>query len=743
MKLNKDKIYKYKSVRENMEKDGVLVFFVLLISIISVISFVSAECTDPDNGINYYSKASAKDSNQTITDVCVADNPKQLSEAYCENGVANSIAYDCPNGCSEGVCLCPTTTCSGGIIYGPEKCSVNDNVCVCPSCPATRPAICSAMPTCDGAKDTGQRDSNGCPVYSCQATLACSDSDNGKDYYNKGTTKGLYWQDTINKGPLYYYDSCSGCDDNMQNCKYVSEYICREDGKVDLLEYFCQNTCKDGACISSTTTIRCSDTDGGLNYYEKGSTMWGSDISSIDSCEADGITLREEGCVINPGPNQGTMLTNFYKCPNGCKDGACIRGEKQREEVKCIFKGTETQQKCYRAEYNWMYCSSYQGTCIVTNLEGYDGEKITWKSSCGGYAYTVLDGNNEQIEFDCSGATGNFCQSAQCDDGSWSKCYVDGSGYCVCSTCPQIIVKPVCGNGVCESGEGEICMVSISACEAGKECKASSRQCKTTCPGDCKETEAIYTKLNEKFKLQVNQAVKITDYKDMKIIFRDLITSKCEAGVTNVQEVKAKLTAYAVSETPTESIETSTEPIEIIKCANVGPMAQLEVISEEQGNKILTLKLKEAKNIYDVGVSFLDYDFSSRTGVFVVNSQTSTCPVNCICDSESYVIECKNKTNCKEKEMLCPDGICREKCEEVAIANCDYGCQYNNKCLPIGVRVKGMYCNIEGVTSSQLAADEICENNFECSSNVCVSGKCISSGLIQKVLSWFKKMFGG
>jgi len=426
----------------------------------------------------------------------------------------------------------------------------------------------------------------------------------------------------------------------------------------------------------------------------------------------------------------------MYKCPNGCKDGACIRGEKQREEVKCIFKNTETEQKCYRAEYNWMYCAG-EGSCIVTNLEGYDGEKITWKSTCGGYAYTTLDSFHEQVEFDCSEVTGSFCQSRQCDDGSWSKCYVDGSGYCTCTACSKIIAKPVCGNGVCESGEGEICQVAISSCEAGKECKASTSECKTICSEDCKKIEGIYAKLNENFKLQVNQPAKIIDYKNMKIIFRDLITAKCEAASTNVEEIKSKLTAYAVSETPTESIE-------ILKCPEAGPMAQLEIINpEEEGTKILTLKLNEAKNIYDVSVSFIDYDFSSRTGVFVVNSQTSTCQINCICGSEGYIIECKNETICKEKEMLCPDGTCREKCEEISVENCNYGCQYNNKCLPIGIRVKGMYCDINGVINNQLSADETCENNFECESNVCIDGECISSGLIKKILGWLKRMFGG
>lgn len=510
-------------------------------------------------------------------------------------------------------------------------------------------------------------------------------------------------------------------------------------------------------CLSEYKEIcevsTCKDTDGGIDYYVKGSVMFGDKIAATDACvekcsmdtkvcEKDG-NLREESCVPNPGPNEGTMSTNIYKCPNGCSDGACIRGEKQREEVKCIFKNTQTEQKCYRAEFNWMYCSSYQGSCIVTNLEGYDGEKITWKSSCGGYAYTTLDGNNEQIEFDCSGA-GAFCQSKQCSDGSWTKCYVDGSGYCICSACPEIIIKPVCGNGVCESGEGQICKMSAVECEAGKECKSSIGKCYYGCEQDCKDIEGIYAKLNEKFKLQVNQQVKIAEYKNMKILFRDLITSKCEATTTNVQEVKAKLTGYAVaSEVPSSG--GGEGAIEIIKCPTVGPQAQLEVINpEEEGIKILTLRLNEAKSVYSVSVSFLDYDFASRTGVFIVsNKPLLTCPENCKCDNEGYVLECKTEEKCEEGKLLCPDGICREKCEITSITTeCKFGCFYQNKCLPYGLRVSGLYCSIDNDMKMQLTADEKCDNNFECSTNLCIDGNCISSGFIQKIFKWFRGLFG-
>ena len=42
----------------------------------------------------------------------------------------------------------------------------------------------------------------------------------------------------------------------------------------------------------------------------------------------------------------------------------------------------------------------------------------------------------------------------------------------------------------------------------------------------------------------------------------------------------------------------------------------------------------------------------------------------------------------------------------------------------------------------QSKADLSCDNNFECSSNLCIDGECLSSSLWQKFISWLKKIFG-
>lgn len=78
------------------------------------------------------------------------------------------------------------------------------------------------------------------------------------------------------------------------------------------------------------------------------------------------------------------------------------------ESVKCVFSGSTSDQNCYTAtdtssSYYKLGCSGV-GACVV-NLKGIKGDKITWKSSCGGYAYTVMDGTNKYAEFNCSSAS--------------------------------------------------------------------------------------------------------------------------------------------------------------------------------------------------------------------------------------------------------------------------------------------------------------------------------------------------
>ena len=122
-------------------------------------------------------------------------------------------------------------------------------------------------------------------------------------------------------------------------------------------------------------------------------------------------------------------------CPTGgsahetCQNGTCISPSQDscneiivNEEVKCVFENATAQQTCNSENYSCTAypvattCGSTNGlvatTCIdgeiksqtiscVAQVSGENGDKLTWKSSCGGYAYTLLDGINEYAKFNC------------------------------------------------------------------------------------------------------------------------------------------------------------------------------------------------------------------------------------------------------------------------------------------------------------------------------------------------------
>jgi len=81
-----------------------------------------------------------------------------------------------------------------------------------------------------------------------------------------------------------------------------------------------------------------------------------------------------------------------------------------------------------------------------------------------------------------------------------------------------------------------------------------------------------------------------------------------------------------------------------------------------------------------------------------------------------------------------------EKHEERLLV-CENGCALEESCLPFGFRNKGEYCSIDAEFTPQKEGESACENNFECKSNVCVSGECISQSLIKKVFDWLKGFF--
>ena len=103
----------------------------------------------------------------------------------------------------------------------------------------------------------------------------------------------------------------------------------------------------------------------------------------------------------------------------------------------------------------------------------------------------------------------------------------------------------------------------------------------------------------------------------------------------------------------------------------------------------------------------------------------------------------------EDTEEVCGIGTCiPEEDEEVedipedrGLYACS-GCELEGKCYPMGYRKAGQYCSEDYEFIEQLD-EAVCDNSFECKSNMCVSGECVGEGLMRKIINWFKKMFGG
>src|SRR3989338_2037364 len=76
---------------------------------------------------------------------------------------------------------------------------------------------------------------------------------------------------------------------------------------------------------ATAASIKCNATDGGINYNVLGTVMvtrWIFTQKYYDSCSGNSANLLERYCSA-----KGALQTQLYKCPAGCKNGACITNQ--------------------------------------------------------------------------------------------------------------------------------------------------------------------------------------------------------------------------------------------------------------------------------------------------------------------------------------------------------------------------------------------------------------------------------
>jgi len=254
----------------------------------------TSSCTDSDGGKNYYVKGTVTYNGQTYTDACEANFT--LNEYYCENGVVKRETASCaePFECQDGACkqatpLTTTKQCS--VFYASGALNVGGAYF---NLPVGQDGLTKEQ--CRKAVQTYQEGIR----YEICSNIALTDSENIV----------VKWGDEI-------------IDQFSAQCStFVMHATCTQ-GRCVRTPGAGTNQCSsNNDCIQS-----CTDSDGGRNYYVKGTVTYNGQTYTDGCIYCTGACLPGIPCT----PNCYAVVE--YYCENGvmkqethgctCQDGAC------------------------------------------------------------------------------------------------------------------------------------------------------------------------------------------------------------------------------------------------------------------------------------------------------------------------------------------------------------------------------------------------------------------------------------
>jgi len=104
--------------------------------------------------------------------------------------------------------------------------------------------------------------------------------------------------------------------------------------------------------------------------------------------------------------------------------------------------------------------------------------------------------------------------------------------------------------------------------------------------------------------------------------------------------------------------------------------------------------------------------------------------------------ECNVDEDCYDGDA-CTMDLCIDTPKRCVNKRIQIGCNYYDQCLPMGTRVGKEFCNRKSNLVMQANKWTPCDNNYECASNICFDNECVSYNILQKVINWVKRIFGG
>ena len=396
-------------------------------------------CLDTD-GKNHYVKGKAynPETNMWLVDFC-SDEVK-LWESICNPvlNIAYFNGYECPYGCEDGACKgedpCNIDIiCEDGTI---AECYRNDaGLCVCETCEAvecldsdggidyyTQGISCNGDHKKVHNLTVGDRQEVGYAYGEIELNEIHNSTSIQITTYN--AEGGLYRNATLHRFDIFYpfiyyvqsigeesvviytypnmyYSSFDeGC--YLEYCysdQYVNEWYCNN-GVPTKQKFYCENGCKDGACQPLPDESECLDSDGGKNYYVKGTAEKSGIEGTYDCCKqyystemgdaTQGIGPGGGPCVYS-GPYlyeaicEGNIPSMFvYECPNGCKNGTCI--DEITVKIGQIINIVSATSSGITVKNVGTY--SIDVTDLKVYLDGV-GQTCTWTSSSVGPGETI------------------------------------------------------------------------------------------------------------------------------------------------------------------------------------------------------------------------------------------------------------------------------------------------------------------------------------------------------------------
>ena len=113
---------------------------------------------------------------------------------------------------------------------------------------------------------------------------------------------------------------------------------------------------------------------------------------------------------------------------------------------------------------------------------------------------------------------------------------------------------------------------------------------------------------------------------------------------------------------------------------------------------------------------------------------------NVNCTAISSIPSQLTDTDCDDSNA-CTEDSCSGTPKKCSHQKLLIGCTFENNCIPVSTRVNDKFCHIDATILNQKDAESNCNNNYECSSNLCIDSVCIEPGLFNKLIQWFNKLF--